>query len=86
MIVLITLSALPLVLGHFTYVNLCSILFSWQSAYLVESLGFWGLADSLTYLSYMKVFSILVVGSLLGALGSFICVKHISTGWAAASK
>jgi cell division transport system permease protein len=62
------------------------VVFQWQSQLLVENLGFWGLEGFLSFLSLPKVVLILVGGGAIGAIGSYLSVKQLSTGWAAASR
>lgn len=62
------------------------LIYSWQSSVLIESLGFWGFADTLTFLTVGKCLMVIAVGTALGALGSFLCVRQINTGWVAADK
>lgn len=62
------------------------VVYTWQSGVLVEGLGFWGLKDLLSFLSPWTCVLMMIGGSLLGAVGSFFCVRQVNTGWAAAEK
>ena len=69
-------STLSLVIGY--------MLFSSQAHFFSSQLGFWGMGAQLSFLSVFKVLFIIVLGSLSGALGSYICIRKLSNGWCAA--
>ncbi len=62
----------------------CFGLFQWQHNVAVEHLGFWGLAAQIGFLTVAQAGKILFLGTWFGAFGSFLCVRKIATGWAAA--
>lgn len=59
-------------------------LYSWFLSVIGESLSFWNLKDHLVFMSFPRVLLFIFLGTFVGALGSLICVKQVSTGWAAA--
>lgn len=59
-------------------------LYSWQSQVLIESLNFWNLKNAVEFLSWPRILLILIGGAASGALGSYLCIKQVSTGWTAA--
>jgi cell division transport system permease protein len=63
-----------------------SVLYAWQSLVLVEGLGFWGISELLSFLAPWKCFLVLLLGTIMGSVGSYLCVRQINTGWAAAEK
>lgn len=58
--------------------------FQWQAQVFQESLGFWNFAAHLEFFSLLRALLFLIVTGLMGAFGSFLCVRGINTGWAAA--
>lgn len=73
-------------LGAVGALGVSGVLYAWQSSILVESLGFWGMDEFLAFLPFWKCFAIIFVGTLMGSMGSYLCVRQINTGWAAAEK
>ena len=65
---------------------LAFVVFQGQSLVADSSLQFLGLSTELQFLSVTKMLLILSFGLLSGALGSWLCVRSISTGWSAASR
>jgi cell division transport system permease protein len=60
------------------------VLFSWQAQYLSQNLSFWGFTASLNFLSLLRCGAIVFLGTFLGAMGAYFCVRQVNTGWAAA--
>jgi cell division transport system permease protein len=65
---------------------ICFALFRWQQSMTAAHLGFWGLAAEIGFLGWKESFAILMLGIWFGAFGSFLCVRRIATGWAAAQR
>jgi cell division transport system permease protein len=59
-------------------------LFAWAKAVWVEQLGFWSSSTRFEFLSVGNVSAILFAGILMGGAASYLCVRRINTGWAAA--
>ena len=55
--------------------------FTWFSEYIQIHLGFLGLNQALQFLNLQTSLLFVVSISLLGALGAFICVGRINSGW-----
>ena len=62
----------------------CFGFYQWQHQVATEHLGFWGLAAQVGFLGGAEILGILFLGAWFGAFGSFLCVRKIATGWAAA--
>ena len=58
----------------FTY-----MLFSWQMGVIESSSSFWAMSSQLSFLSISKILLILFIGTVFGALGSYICVNKVSS-------
>lgn len=69
-------ATLALVLGFFLYGLVIS-----KFSLSMKSLG---LGDRLSFFSLTELAIILIVGSLVGALGSYLCIKNLNNGWSAA--
>ncbi len=67
-------------------IGLCFALFQWQQKIAEENLGFWGLAKEVGFLSGTQIAIVLLLGLGFGALGSYLSVRRIATGWAAAER
>lgn len=63
---------------------LCFALYWGLKNLLVQKLSFFQLGQHLSFLSIWVSLAFVVLGTLLGALGSYLCVKKLNTGWAAA--
>lgn len=59
-------------------------LFQWQADILGGNLGFWGFTSGLKFLSATRVTGIIGLGTVIGAMGAYFCVRQMNTGWAAA--
>ncbi|MEO0334808.1 MAG: ABC transporter permease [Pseudomonadota bacterium] len=66
--------------------TLAYLVFQGQALVSDSSLQFLGLSTELQFLSISKVALILVFGATSGAVGSWLCVRSISTGWSAAHR
>ncbi|MGE0762851.1 MAG: cell division protein FtsX [Bdellovibrionales bacterium] len=64
----------------------CFLLYRWQQAVAMKHLGFWGLASEVGFLGLQQSLAVLTLGILFGAFGSYLCVRRIATGWAAAER
>jgi len=62
------------------------VVFSGQSLIMDKNLQFLGFTTEVEFLSVGKVFLILAFGTFCGTVGSWLCVKRISNGWAAARR
>jgi cell division transport system permease protein len=60
------------------------VLFSWQAEILGTNLSFWGFTASLKFLNLARILGIITLGTCLGAVGAYFCVRQVNTGWAAA--
>lgn len=63
---------------------LCFALYWGLKNLLVQKLSFFQLGQHLSFLPIWVSLAFVVLGTLLGALGSYLCVKKLNTGWAAA--
>ncbi len=64
----------------------CYFIFRWQQNVAAAHLGFWGLASEVKFLDHIQIVSIFSLGVLFGTLGSYVCVRRIASGWAAAER
>ena len=64
----------------------CFALYRWQQAVAAKHLGFWGLANEVGFLGFNQSCMVLLLGLMFGALGSYLCVRRVATGWAAAER
>ena len=62
------------------------LIYNWQSQTITSDLGFWALGSSMSFLNFWRIALILLLGTAFGTLGSAICVRKLSSGWAAANK
>lgn len=60
------------------------LLYTWQTDLMVRELSFWDTKANLEFLNFGRIALSVVVGTGLGALGSFLWARNLSTGWAAA--
>lgn len=65
---------------------LCFTLFYGFKNLLVNKLSFFQLGQHLGFLPIWISVAFIVMGTLLGALGSYLCVRKLNTGWAAAAQ
>lgn len=65
---------------------LCWVFVSWQSDMITSELAFLGMNGDVQALSANMIFLIPFFGTLIGAGGAYLCVRKISTGWAAAER
>ncbi len=65
---------------------MCWIFILWQSKLIVSELAFLGLRGEIQVLSVSMFFLIPLLGAMVGAGGAYVCVRRISTGWAAAER
>jgi cell division transport system permease protein len=65
-------------------IALSYVLFSWQAELIGSNLNFWGFTSSLQFLSAARVATVIALGTGLGAMGAYFCVRQVNTGWAAA--
>lgn len=64
--------------------GLTYLTYLWQSAVFTQDLGFLGLQGAFGFIGWSLALAIVGLGTTFGALGSYLCVQRISTGWAAA--
>lgn len=65
----------------------CSFMvFSWQKSIIHSELGFLGIGKNLEYMGTSYIVLIILLGMLFGGLGSYVCVRKLNSGWAAAKK
>ena len=60
------------------------LMFSWQVSLFGGNLAFWGLESTLSFLTLPKIVFFLVCAMVAGTLASFLCVRRLNKGWAAA--
>ena len=65
---------------------LCFALFYGLKNLLVNKLSFFQLGQHLGFLPIWVSVAFVLLGTILGALGSYLCVRKLNTGWAAASQ
>lgn len=58
----------------------------WQSSVFNQDLSFLGLSGSLYFLSPLSIAMFILLGGGIGAFGAYLCVRKLSTGWAAAER
>jgi cell division transport system permease protein len=66
--------------------GLCFSLFYGFKNLLVNKLSFFQLGQHLGFLPVWVSIAFVVLGTFLGALGSYLCVRKLNTGWAAAAQ
>lgn len=71
-------STLAVVMCYLVYVGFRNL--------LVTKLSFLQLGQHLTFIHPAAIATLIVGGTVLGALGSYLCVRRINDGWAAASQ
>ncbi len=64
--------------------GLCSGLFFSFKSFLIGKLSFFQIGEHMSFLSVGLCLVFVVAGTALGALGSYLCVRKMNTGWAAA--
>lgn len=65
---------------------LCYGLFALMKNLVVTRLSFLQLAEHLSFISPVLVGVMIISGTLMGALGSYLCVRKMNDGWSAASQ
>lgn len=63
-----------------------ALVFAWQSESIFSELSFLGLSGHLQFLTWGAWLILPIMGSGLGALGAYLCVRKLSTGWSAAER
>lgn len=63
----------------------CYILYSWQAQMIELELGFLNLSSAIGFLSWLDGILIVFMGALFGAVGAYLCVHRVCTGWSAAN-
>ena len=63
---------------------ICYLLFNHQSQYLSEQMGL--LSTQLSFFSIHTIIPIILMGMLVGSLGSWLCVSRLNSGWSAARR
>lgn len=66
-------------------VGICYLGYAKMVALFADELRFLQLAEHMQFLSPGAILFFCVTGALLGALGSYLCVRQINDGWAASS-
>lgn len=59
-------------------------LYSSQSEMLSTELSFWNMREKIEFLTWSRILIVVAFGAALGAIGSYIWARKVSTGWAAA--
>jgi cell division transport system permease protein len=67
-------------------VGFCGVLFLSLKQSLASHLTFFRIYDQINYLSVLQIILLLILSSGLGVLASYISVKSINSGWAAAAR
>ena len=60
------------------------LLFSWGRLVWVQQLQFWSENISFRFMSLTTSLFLVLLSTAVGAIGSYMCVRRINTGWAAA--
>ena len=66
--------------------SLCYGLYALMKNLVVTRLSFLQLAEHLSFISPVLIATMIVAGTLMGALGSYLCVRKMNDGWSAASQ
>lgn len=61
-------------------------LFTWQRHLFSEDLALFNLSGEALFLSAYQILGIVFLGGFMGIVGSYLCVRKINTGWAAAQR
>jgi cell division transport system permease protein len=61
-------------------------IFSWQLNVMKKSLAFARISNEFRYFQFWEILLIILVASLIGALGAWFTVRSLNDGWAAAKK
>ncbi|MBO9666570.1 MAG: ABC transporter permease [Bdellovibrio sp.] len=67
-------------------VGLCYGLYVGLKSLVVQRLSFLQLGEHLTFISPVSVVIVIIGGTAMGALGSYLCVRKINDGWAASQR
>jgi cell division transport system permease protein len=67
-------------------VALCYGLYFGLKSLVVERLSFLQLGEHLTFISPVTVAIVIIGGTAMGALGSYMCVRKINDGWSASQR
>jgi len=62
------------------------IIYSILQRLFSSEVGFWNLVGKIQFLSFGHSLLIIALGAVFGGLGAYICVRRLSTGWAAAER
>jgi cell division transport system permease protein len=60
------------------------VLYVWQTDLMMRELAFWNFQTHVDFLNFARIFLIVVTGTGLGGLGSFLWARKVCTGWSAA--
>lgn len=61
-------------------------LFLWQKQIFGGSLFLWGIDAEIRFLSIPNILGLIALGVIVGALGSYLCVRKLASGWSAAER
>lgn len=55
-------------------------------AYIKRSLSFWSVMSGVHALSWQGFVGLVIIGTVFGAVGAYVCVRHLNSGWSAAER
>lgn len=61
-------------------------IYLWQAHLFKDGFNVLGLSSAFVYLGGFEMFFVVLSGCVVGALGSYVCVRKLATGWAAAQR
>lgn len=64
----------------------CFVGFKFVHSVFMNQLSFLQLGNQIEFLHILTVMAFLVAGTLLGGLGSYLCVRRLNDGWAASQR
>ena len=60
---------------------ICYVAFNWEVSVLRENFGMVGLGKGLAYLSFWQGMLFLMLGGLIGSVGSYFAIRKLNSGW-----
>ncbi|MCB0415607.1 MAG: ABC transporter permease [Bdellovibrionales bacterium] len=58
----------------------------WQSQLILDQFGLLNIGSNIEFLSFFQGMIFVLMGAIFGALGSYLCVQRINSGWANSSE
>lgn len=67
-------------------VGICFATFEFLRSVSINQLSFLRLSGHLHFLNFIEIFLFVIIGAILGALASYLCVRKLNDGWAASQR